>query len=363
MKEPTDDDKQRIQLQKQVEELRCFNEELSAENEMFKEFIRRCDQQKHKYGVDPQQKSSSLRSILSQPRELTIEQKQYVSQMAIKEARKDLETLREANMKTQDDLESSMKEAELCLAEIAKAKKEFEQKLLQRANEQRLEMKGTEKLLLCITDKSKITKIEMLSIKNNVLKGLKNNLKHNFQQKKEEQKQCFEKPFQSWTEEKTEEHVDKPLEELLEDYVKTQHAVTVHKEKLTAVTAELTKACQRIKKRVEFLAKTEDHLQEAEKSRRKAANQNRQLRSQMEDYEVPDVKEYIEARRKFKRLQQDICTWERKVRISQMTLKNSNKALSSQKATKGGPCGMPRPTEAAHHQKTAEEEEDGSSNC
>ncbi|XP_029704508.1 coiled-coil domain-containing protein 113-like [Takifugu rubripes] len=297
----TDDENQRIQLHQQVEELRGFNEALLAENEMFEQFIIHSDKQNQKFSVDPQRndklkKGSSIRSI-SQSRELTIEQKLYVSETAIKEAQKDLEQLRERNMKTWDHYVSTLEEAKLCLEEIRKGKKEFEQKLLRRANEKRLEMKEPEKLLLYIVDKSKTTKIEMLSIKNSVLKGLKNKLKHDFQQKKENLKIYYEKSvlFQGWSKQKRE----KPLGELLGDYVKTQHVITVHKEKQKGVTAEHTKA---------------------EQGRLKAGNLNRRLRSQMENYEVPEVKEYLEARRRYKKLQQDIRIWERKVKIAQMIL-------------------------------------------
>lgn len=317
-----DDENQRIPLHQQVEELRCFNEALLAENEMFEQFIIHSDKQNQKFSVDPQRndklkKGSSIRSILSQSRELTVEQRFYVSETAIKEAQKDLEQLRETNMKTWDHYVSAMEEAKLCLEEIRK-RKEFEQKLLRRANEKRLEMKEPEKLLLYIVDKSKTTKIEMLSIKNSVLKGIKNKLKHDFQQKKENLKIYYEKSvlFQGWSKQKRE----KPLGELLDDYVKTQHVITVHKEKQKGVTVEHTKVCKRIKKRAEFLVKTENDIQQAEQGRLKAKNLNQHLCSQMENYEVPEIKEYLEARRRYKKLQQDIRIWERKVRIAQMIL-------------------------------------------
>lgn len=52
--------------------------------------------------------------------------------------------------------------------------------------------------------------------------------------------------------------------------------------------------------------------------RLKEENRNRRLRLQMENYEVPHVCKYLEARTQYKRLQQDIHTWERKLRIAQV---------------------------------------------
>ncbi|CAG02730.1 unnamed protein product [Tetraodon nigroviridis] len=340
LEEPIEDEAQMILLQEQVEALRCSNEVLLAENDMFEQFIFRSEQQNQKASVDPQgddrlKTSRGVRSIFPQSRQLSIEQKLYVSQMAIKEARNDLEKLREANLKTRDAYESSMEEANLRLAEIRKAKNEFEQKLLRRAREKRLEAKEPEKLLLYLQDKSKITRIEMLVIKNSVLKGLKNKLKNDFQQKKENLKIYYEKSalFQGWGEQKSE----KPLEELLADYVKTQHIITVHQEKQKGVTAEHTKVCQRIKKRMEFLAKTENDVQQAEKGRLKAENLNRRLRTQMDTYEVPDIKDYLEARRRYKSLQQNVRIWERKVRILEMTSKTKGKRGQEASVSEGSP--------------------------
>lgn len=335
LEDPTEHDSHElILLQEQVEELRCFNEALLAENEMFEQFIVRSLQQNQKVTVVPQwddrlKAGAGARSLLSRSRQLSVEQKLHVSHTAIKEARQDLEKLRETQVKICDGYESSMEEADLCLAEIRKAKGEFERKLLGRREAKRLEMKEPEKLLLYITDKSKSKKTEMLLIKNRVLKGLKNKLQLDFQQKKENVKVYYETSvlFQGWGEQKSEKH----LVELLEDYVKTQHIITVHKEKQKGVAAEHAKVCQRIKKRMEFQAKTESDIQQAETGRLKAENLNRRLRSQMEDFEVPDVKEYLQARVKYKRLQKDIRTWERKVRISEMTLKDA-KAKGGQKA-------------------------------
>lgn len=57
--------------------------------------------------------------------------------------------------------------------------------------------------------------------------------------------------------------------------------------------------------------------------RSKAENLNQHLRHQMVNYGVPHVSEYLEARIKCKRVQQDIHTWERKVRIAQVYFTSS----------------------------------------
>lgn len=52
--------------------------------------------------------------------------------------------------------QASLKEAELRLADIRKAKNEFERRLLKPMKDNRLEMKETEKVLQYIEDKTKV---------------------------------------------------------------------------------------------------------------------------------------------------------------------------------------------------------------
>lgn len=58
--------------------------------------------------------------------------------------------------------------------------------------------------------------------------------------------------------------------------------------------------------------------------RLKAENLKQHLCHQMANHEVPDISEYLEARIKCKKLQQDIHTWERKVRIAQVYFTSSD---------------------------------------
>lgn len=50
----------------------------------------------------------------------------------------------------------------------------------------------------------------------------------------------------------------------------------------------------------------------------KAEKLRRHLRLQMANHQVPDVSRYFEVRSRFRKLQQDVQAWERKVRIAQV---------------------------------------------
>ncbi|XP_029698259.1 coiled-coil domain-containing protein 113-like isoform X2 [Takifugu rubripes] len=299
-----DEKKRKIDLHNQVEELKCFNEALLAENEMFERFISRSKEQNQLSSLAPQKdgrghkKNLGIHSNLSGRRhQLTLEEKLHVSREEIAEAQKDLENLRETNEGTCDAYKASLKEAGLHLEEIRKAKNEFEHKMQERMNDKRLEMKEPEKCLQYLEDKAKAAQVEILRLKNGALKVIENKLKHNFHQKREKGKTSYEEIFQDWGEHKSE----KSLDELRANSLEVQRVLTVHK------------------------------------GRFKAENLNQRLRHQMANYVVPGVSEYLQARVKCKRLQQDIHTWERKVRIAQMTAKTSAKAATPACGDVGGP--------------------------
>ncbi|CAF98284.1 unnamed protein product [Tetraodon nigroviridis] len=163
MEDRIDEEKRKIELHKQVEKLRCFNEALLAENEMFESFMSRIDNQ-NLLPSDPLQKNEKGHkknlgihpNLSGHLHQLTMEEKLYVSQEEIAQARKDLEKLRRANEDTCDDYKASMKEAELRVAEIRKAKKDFEHKLHKQMTDKRLEMKEPEKCLQYLEDKAKV---------------------------------------------------------------------------------------------------------------------------------------------------------------------------------------------------------------
>ncbi|TNN00498.1 hypothetical protein fugu_011744 [Takifugu bimaculatus] len=337
-----DEKKRKIDLHNQVEELKCFNEALLAENEMFERFISRSKEQNQLSSLAPQKdgrvstayRNLGIHSNLSGRRhQLTLEEKLHVSWEEIAEAQKDLENLRETNERTCDAYKASLKEAGLHLEEIRKAKNEFEHKMQERMNDKRLEMKEPEKCLQYLEDKAKAAQVEILRLKNGALKVIENKLKHNFHQKREKGKTSYEEIFQDWGEHKSE----KSLDELRANSLEVQRVLTVHKEKLHNSTSEHKELCKEIRKKKEMLRKLERELQQAGEGRFKAENLNQRLRHQMANYVVPGVSEYLQARVECKRLQQDIHTWERKVRIAQMTTKTSAKAATPACGDVGGP--------------------------
>ncbi|XP_006795890.1 coiled-coil domain-containing protein 113-like [Neolamprologus brichardi] len=137
-------------------------------------------------GVVWRRKSRSNISDRFQP--LTLEQKLCVAQREVRETQQDREKLKLKSEKNKDNYKASTKEAELRLADIRKAKKDFERRLVKPT----LEMKEPEKVLQYIEDKLKVTQLETLNVKNQALKLHEKKLLQQLQQKKEMGKAEYE---------------------------------------------------------------------------------------------------------------------------------------------------------------------------
>lgn len=143
-------------------------------------------------GVGWRRKSRSNISDRFQP--LTLEQKLCVAQREVRETQQDREKLKLKSEKNKDNykvtththaknktqyietltsgtfihetylsFQASMKEAELRLADVRKAKNDFERRLVKPTKDNTLEMKEPEKVLQYIEDKLKVTKLVFLT--------------------------------------------------------------------------------------------------------------------------------------------------------------------------------------------------------
>ncbi|XP_075944905.1 cilia- and flagella-associated protein 263 [Anarhichas minor] len=330
---------QREVLYNRVEELKCSNAALLAEIDMFDRFIGRIDpgdMVSHAGGDGPGAAGASSlegggrgrRSNISEPlQQLTLEQKLYVAKREVTETRQDQEKLRQRHERIQDNYEASLKEAELRLAEIRKAKNKFESKLLKPTKDNRLEMKEPEKVLRYIEDKSKVAQLEKFNLKNRMLKAHEKKLQQQLQQKKETGKAEYEDVFQEYSE----QTIVRDLDELQVNKSKVLRILGSHKEELQRVTREAAELSSDITNRKQMLANIEEKIQHAEEERLKAEALNQHLHRQLTDYEAPDITEYMRVKDKHKKLQRSIHTWERKSGIAEMALKTT--AWSAQRAT------------------------------
>ncbi|XP_053283969.1 coiled-coil domain-containing protein 113 [Pleuronectes platessa] len=325
-----------------IQELRSSNEALLTENEMFESFIGRLnplDLECQSGGEGTEGSVASLMegggrrrrsrsSTSDRPLQLTLEQKLFIAQCEIKATQQDREDLKRRSELVQDNYKASMEVSEMCLAEIRKAKKKFECRILKPMKDTSLEVKDPEKVLQCLRDKSKDNQLEKLHLKIQALKLEEKKLQQKLQLSKEMGKAEFKKEI---IQEKTEQREDKNPDELKVKSLTVQRILSSHKEKLQSATMELKELNHEISNREQMLVRLDADIQHAEEKRSSAEALSQHLRCQMADYQAPDVPEYMQVKAKHKKLQQSIHTWERKVMIAEMALKTQTKARAKQR--------------------------------
>lgn len=74
-----------------------------------------------------------------------------------------------------------------------------------------------------------------------------------------------------------------------------------------------------IKTRVSILGKLEAETEIVQKEHAKEEGKNRRLRSQLDNYQVPEVNDYVVTKDYLYNLQKELRVWERKVEIAEVS--------------------------------------------
>uniref|UniRef100_A0A667XYP1 Cilia- and flagella-associated protein 263 n=1 Tax=Myripristis murdjan TaxID=586833 RepID=A0A667XYP1_9TELE len=235
-----------------------------------------------------QRSQSNMSDRLQQ---LTLEQKCYVAQREVEETQKDLEKLKRRSELTQDNYKATLEEAEIRLAEIRRAKCDFERDVVKPLREKKADMMGPEKVLRYIENKINLSPPRYIC-KPITMKSV-----------------CVCVCVCTWM---------------------CMHMCK--QEKLQTVSSECKQLSCDITSRKEMLVKIEEETQRVEEERSKAEALNKKLRRRLTDYHVPDVLEYIRVKDKNKELERSLKTWERKVEIAEMASKTNTRAWDKQVA-------------------------------
>uniref|UniRef100_A0A3P8VJB5 Cilia- and flagella-associated protein 263 n=1 Tax=Cynoglossus semilaevis TaxID=244447 RepID=A0A3P8VJB5_CYNSE len=319
---------------KQVQDLRSSIDTLQVENDLFESFISRLEpldlvSQTGEEGPGPGPgpaggsqlenigfgwRRRSRNSISDRLKQLSFEQKLYVVNKEGTETQHDHENLKHRYERMQDNYKASLKESELRLAEIRRAKKEFESRVVKPVKENRLEVKEPEKVLQFIADKLKITQLGKLNLMIQALKMQERKIQQQLHRQKELGKSDYEEIFPEYSERRTE----KSRDELQVSNLKVQRVLSSHKEKLQSVTEMSAELSSDITNRKQMLLKIEEEIQHVQEECLMAEALNQQLQRQMAEYQVPGVNDYMEAKDKKKKLQQSVHTWGRKVGVAEV---------------------------------------------
>jgi chromosome segregation ATPase len=299
------------QLMESLDKLRYENEALNRENNMFDQFLKRVEPKEAApltkkasmaFGFQLDAKAGGRRrskkgAIPDRLLRLTTEQKCDI-------ATRELEELRDRIDKTQDQCErnldshrAALEEADIRFAEIKKASYEFERDIVKGAVNQRTGKVAAERVSRYFEDKlrAKDALVEKLRLKNSTLKVQQKKLQMQLKQKEEMGEVLHEVDFNQLQIENKQyqEKIEERNQELLRLKLKagnTQQVLNSYKKKLHAVTVQSDHLKAESKSRNDQLTKVTAEIEAVERERLKAERVNRQLRQQLGDYRVPDVR-------------------------------------------------------------------------
>ncbi|KAJ8252161.1 hypothetical protein COCON_G00214730 [Conger conger] len=325
-----------------VEDLRRSNAALRVETEMFERFIRRQGTKDDGALFDgpgglfqEMGMCQSRKARLAQEKHrLTMEQKCDVSEREYDTMWDELQHLKESSERQMHLHQATLEEAEVRLSEVKKASFEFDRDVAKVIREKKGGMMDAEKVIRYIEDriKAKEALVEKLRLKNGALRVQKRKLDLQLKQKGEVGEVRHHVDFQQLKIKNTQylQQIDILNQDLLRLKLlagSTQQILHSHKNKLQQLINESKLLSNEIASRDDVVAKMEHETRQAERECREAETVNGQLRRQLESFSVPPLLDYIKAKSVHGELEQTVRSWERKVVIAEMALRNNTKML------------------------------------
>uniref|UniRef100_S4RTK1 Cilia- and flagella-associated protein 263 n=1 Tax=Petromyzon marinus TaxID=7757 RepID=S4RTK1_PETMA len=333
---------------------RQTNEVLLAETEMFEKYFNRLDPKDlnstPSQGPTPTtsmqdlqtrglRRSRSRGSSTDRPLRLTAAQKCELAQTELEQLRAELLRTGVEAEQVLDTYKATMEEADIRLTEFRRAQVEFERDILKtktgtckgRAGAGGLARLPADKILHYMEDRirARDTLIEKLRLRNGSLKIQNKKMLLQLQQKEEMGEALHEVDFSQLQIENNQfvEKIDERNQDMLRlklTAASTLQVLNSYKKKLNLLMEEARAMERDIASRQEMLKSIDVETVAVEEERMKAERLNRQLRAQLSEFRVPPVMEYVQHKAQLLDLQNEVCSWERKVEIAKMQLKAHN---------------------------------------
>ncbi|XP_078687929.1 cilia- and flagella-associated protein 263-like [Branchiostoma floridae x Branchiostoma belcheri] len=337
-----------------VEDTLQSNDVLQTETEMFEKFLKRVEPKDGGHSslaststpvtatpsasmqdlrtVGGRRRSKSKSGTIERLLKLSAEQKCDIAQRELEELREDIDKFKEESEKVLDNHKAHIEEADTRLSEIRKSSYEFERDILKGGVNPRTGKVVGERATRYFEDRirAKDTLIEKLRLKNSSLKVQKRKLQLQLKQKEEMGEVLHEVDFQQLKIENAQylERIDERNQDLLRLKLmagNTMQVLNSYKKKLNTLTAESERLKSEISSRQDMLTRIDAETNSVEEERSKAEKENKKYRTQLADYRVPDVLDYVQDKADLYELQKTVKSWERKVEIAEMALKTHKK--------------------------------------
>lgn len=274
-------------------------------------------------------KRSKSRSTVGDYRmRLTADQKCEIASKEIDELKDDTNRAADMAERSLDGYKAVLEEADIRMNEIKIEIHEFERDINRGAINPLNKKVITEKLFKYFDDhiKDRDTLIEKLKLKNSSMRKKKAKLINELREKEELGEVLHEVDFKQLKIE-NKQYIEK-IDEKNEEMIKLKKMVGVvtqtlnyRKSQLNQYSKEYDTILTEIKTRQSILSKLTNETEIVEKEHAKEENKNRKLRSQLENYKVPDITDYVGAEDLLYSLKKELKVWERKCEIAEMALK------------------------------------------
>ncbi|XP_066927091.1 cilia- and flagella-associated protein 263-like [Clytia hemisphaerica] len=259
---------------------------------------------------------------------LSAEQKCDIATRELEELRESIDKMKEVAEKKLDNFKAIMEEADIRHSEVKKTQYEFKRDVVNGAVNPRNGRVIAEKLVRSVEDKlrSRDTLIEKLRLKNSTLKVLKKKLQLQLKQKEEMGEVLHEVDFNQLKIENSQylEKIDERNQDLLRLKLMATNVLQIlntYKKKLSSLTMESDRLNSEITMRKDLFSKIEAEMKLVDEEKSTAEEVNRKCKTQLQDFKVPEVMEYVHEKAELYELRKAVSSWERKVEITSMALK------------------------------------------
>ncbi|XP_006013002.1 coiled-coil domain-containing protein 113 isoform X1 [Latimeria chalumnae] len=343
------------QLQLLVDDISRSNGVLQSEVKIFENYIRRVEPKD--WALQPtaeilaqdsalplrgRKRSKARVSSSACVMRLTVEQKCDIAQRELEEIKDELDCLKESSERVLDNHKAAIEEAEIRQGEVKKAWYEFERDIGKTIVEKLGGFFTAEKIYRYMQDKirAKETLTDKLRLKNAALKVQKKKVRMQLRQKEETEEVLHEVDFQQLKIENRQflEKIDERNRDLLRLKLmagNTMQVLNSYKKKLQSMTEESMHLTRDISSKQQMIQDIEEETKVVEEERAKAEALNIKLRTQLSDYRVPHVLEYVYKKATHSEMEKCIKSWQRKVEVAEMTLKKHRKAWNQLKVASG----------------------------
>ncbi|XP_075392823.1 cilia- and flagella-associated protein 263 [Tenrec ecaudatus] len=342
-----------IQLCGLVEELSYGNSALKIETEMFEKYYNKLEPKADRYTQFSDVKAASMefmqfRSIRKSKARLgfdrvislTIDQKLELVQKELQDTKDEIRHMRANAERDLQHHEAIIEEAEIRQTEVQKAAHDFQKDIVKTISKKKGSILATQKVMKYIedTNRRRDNMKDKLRLKNVSLKVQKKKMLLQLRQKEEVGEALHDVDFQQLKIENAQflEAIEGKNQEMIMLKLTTGNTLQIlnmYKGKLHQALEMSSSLDREMVLRNELMDKMARESIHAEEDRAKAEYVNKKLRKQLAEFRVPPVMMYVQEKIVNAGLEKNIKTWERKVEITEMSLKGYRKAWNKMKAT------------------------------